>query len=142
VPARRLREALTDGLPLPKVAKAEATMLIPTPEQVALPRTVYVDDHLIELLSMHVRDYGTWGKDNWMFGVGTLLNHNSAGHLWRRTREAAGLDDGITLNTYSHLWPKSEERTRAAAAKLWASADSVRTTGTNRPVTCMFSGSW
>ena len=35
----------------------------------------------------------------------------------------------ITLNTCSHLWPKAEERTRAAAAGLMtaALADSVRT---------------
>ena len=35
----------------------------------------------------------------------------------------------ITLNTYSHLWPKAEERTRAAASGLMtaALADSVRT---------------
>jgi len=37
----------------------------------------------------------------------------------------------ITLNVYSHLWPKAEDRTRAAAANLIATtaapADSVRT---------------
>ena len=37
----------------------------------------------------------------------------------------------ITLNVYSHLWPKAEDRTRAAAANLMVtaagSADSVRT---------------
>ena len=37
----------------------------------------------------------------------------------------------ITLNVYSHLWPKAEDRTRAAAANLMGatadSADSVRT---------------
>ena len=37
----------------------------------------------------------------------------------------------ITLNVYSHLWPKAEDRTRAAAANLMTatadSADSVRT---------------
>ena len=37
----------------------------------------------------------------------------------------------ITLNVYSHLWPKADDRTRAAAASLMAStanlADSVRT---------------
>lgn len=37
----------------------------------------------------------------------------------------------ITLNVYSHLWPKAEDRTRAAAASLMANtanlADSVRT---------------
>jgi len=34
-----------------------------------------------------------------------------------------------TLNTYSHLWPTAEDRTRAAAGELWtaALADSVRT---------------
>lgn len=37
----------------------------------------------------------------------------------------------VTLNVYSHLWPKAEDRTRAAAASLMANiaglADSVRT---------------
>jgi integrase len=37
----------------------------------------------------------------------------------------------ITLNVYSHLWPKAEDRTRTAAASLMATtalfADSVRT---------------
>ena len=37
----------------------------------------------------------------------------------------------ITLNVYSHLWPKAEDRTRTAAAHLMATtadpADSVRT---------------
>lgn len=36
-----------------------------------------------------------------------------------------------TLNTYAHLWPTAEDRTRAAAAGLMAAAlapaDSVRT---------------
>jgi integrase len=34
-----------------------------------------------------------------------------------------------TLNTYSHLWPTAEDRTRAAAGELWtaALADSLRT---------------
>jgi integrase len=40
----------------------------------------------------------------------------------------------ITLNVYSHLWPKAEDRTRAAAAALMTtaagSADSVRTPAT------------
>jgi len=37
----------------------------------------------------------------------------------------------VTLNVYSHLWPKAEDRTRAAATNLMAatadSADSERT---------------
>lgn len=222
-----IREAPTDGVALPKLPKAEVTMAIPTPEQVAAARascsdpafvgfiavcayaglrlgeaaglqvgdvdflrrevrvrrqvqgqtrattkvvppkagsarTVYVDETLVKLLSKHVRDFGTWGDEGWLFGVGTLLNRNSAGHLWRRTREVVGLDaftlhdlrhfyasgliaagcdvvtvqhalghssPTITLNTYSHLWPKAEDRTRAAAASLWVPADSVRTQG-------------
>jgi integrase len=41
----------------------------------------------------------------------------------------------ITLNIYSHLWPKAEDRTRAAAEELMRAAtaetaDSVRTPGT------------
>lgn len=224
-----IREAPSDGVALPKAPRAEATMRIPTPEQVAAARgscpdpsfigfiavcayaglrlgeaaglrvsdvdflrreirvrrqiqgatrkstkvvppkagsvrTVYVDDQLIKLLSKHVRDYGTWGDEGWLFGGGELLHRNSAGHLWRRTREKVGMEeftlhdlrhffasgliaDGcdvvtvqhalghssptITLNVYSHLWPKAEERTRAAAAKLWRSADPVRTEATN-----------
>jgi integrase len=39
----------------------------------------------------------------------------------------------VTLNTYSHLWPTAEDRTRAAAASMLAetltAADSVRTAG-------------
>jgi integrase len=39
----------------------------------------------------------------------------------------------VTLNTYAHLWPTAEDRTRAAAASMLAetlnAADSVRTTG-------------
>jgi integrase len=39
----------------------------------------------------------------------------------------------ITLDTYAHLWPTAEDKTRAAAASMIAetldAADSVRTTG-------------
>lgn len=51
----------------------------------------------------------------------------------------------ITLNTYSHLWPKAEDRTRNAAAGLMSmvfpektknSADSVRTLASGEPLTC------
>lgn len=223
-----IREAPSDGVSLPKVPRAEVSMRIPTPEQVAQARaacpdetfvafiavcayaglrlgeaaglqlgdvdflrrevrirrqvqgatrstakvvppkagsarTVYVDDNLLELLSLQA-NY-TWGHEGWLFGVGALLNRNSAGNVWRSTRSKVGMDaftlhdlrhfyasgliaDGcdvvtvqhalghssptITLNTYSHLWPKAEDRTRAAAASLWRAADSVRTVGTGR----------
>lgn len=225
-----IREAPSDGVALPKVPRVEATMLIPTAEQVAqarescpdptfvgfigvcayaglrlgeaaglqvgdvdflrreirvrrqvqgqtrgttkvIPpkagsaRTVPISDELVELLSRHVGAFGTWGEEGWIFGVGTLLNRNSAGHLWRQTRDAIDLEGytlhdlrhfyasgliaagcdvvmvqhalghsspTITLNTYSHLWPKAEDRTRTAAASLWVSADSVRTTGADQ----------
>ena len=42
-----------------------------------------------------------------------------------------------TLSTYAHLWPSAEDRTRAAAADLMASAtvaDSLRTTGKVSPL--------
>jgi integrase len=47
-------------------------------------------------------------------------------------RALGHLKASTTLNTYSHLWPKAEERTRAAAEAIMAealgdSADSVRT---------------
>jgi hypothetical protein len=39
----------------------------------------------------------------------------------------------MTLDTYSHLWPSAEDRTRAAATSLMADAlglaDSLRTAG-------------
>jgi integrase len=39
----------------------------------------------------------------------------------------------VTLNTYAHLWPTAEDRTRAVAASMLAEAlgdaDSVRTNG-------------
>lgn len=46
----------------------------------------------------------------------------------------------ITLNTYSHLWPKAEERTRAAAAGLMSAAlaDSVRTVEASSQVSGTF----
>jgi len=217
-----IREAPSDGVALPKLAKAEVAMMIPTPEQVAAARlgcpdsafvgfiavcayaglrlgeaaglqvgdvdflrreirvrrqvqgqtqagtkvvppkagsarTVYIDDQLVELLSKHVRDVGAWGDhgERWLFGRGTLLNRNSAGHLWRQTRKPLGMDaftlhdlrhfyasgliaagcdvvtvqhalehssPTITLNTYSHLWSKAEDRTRTAATSLWVAA--------------------
>ena len=132
------------------------------PPKAGSARTVYISDELVELLS--VQASYAWGEEGWLFGLGTLLNRNSAGHLWRQTREAVGLEtftlhdlrhfyasgliaDGcdvvtvqhalghstptITLDTYSHLWPKAEDRTRTAAASLWRSADSVRTQATS-----------
>lgn len=221
-----IRDAPTDGVSLPKIARAEVTMVIPTPEQVAAARvscpdptfvgfigvcayaglrlgeaaglqvgdvdflrreikvrrqvqgqtrtsakivppkagsarTISISDELIELLS--VQASYAWGDERWLFGGGVGLNRNSAGHQWRLAREAASMQGftlhdlrhfyasgliaagcdvvtvqhalghstpTITLDTYSHLWPKADDRTRAAAASLWRSADSLRTEAT------------
>jgi integrase len=42
----------------------------------------------------------------------------------------------ITLNTYSHLWPDAEDRTRGAAAEMFAqaTADWLRTEGASQPI--------
>jgi integrase len=129
-------------------------------------RRVFIPEELTEMLSEHVRNVGVWGEEEWLFGSGGApLNRNSAGHLWRGVRNAAGLRDytlhdlrhffasGLiaagcdvvtvqsamghsdattTLKVYAHLWPRAEDRTRAAAAGLMSAvvADKLRTVGT------------
>ncbi|WP_344880790.1 tyrosine-type recombinase/integrase [Zhihengliuella alba] len=129
-------------------------------------RAIYIPLRLAEMLSAHVQEFGVRGDDEWLFSVnGRLLNRGSAGHYWRETRKAAGLDEftlhdlrhfyasaliadgcdvvtvqralghsvpSITLNTYSHLWPTAEDKTRTAATGLMTAvldggADSLRT---------------
>jgi len=102
--------------------------------------------------------------DRWMFpgNGGDPLHQNSAGYLWRKTRDKAGVSfrlhdlrhfyasgliaagcdvvtvqqamghgaASFTLNTYSHLWPKADDRTRDAATQMLTealTADRVRT---------------
>jgi len=109
------------------------------------PGSSAASSSVVELLSTHVRDFGSWGDEGWPFGVGGLLHRNSAGHLWRATRKLVGMRDftlhslrhfyasgliaagcdvvtvqhalghstpTITLDTYSHPWPRAEDRTR------------------------------
>jgi integrase len=58
-------------------------------------RTVYVPDELIKILSEHVRLYRPGDDpDRWLFpgNGGDPLHQNSAGHLFRKARAAAGVD--------------------------------------------------
>ena len=135
------------------------------PPKYGSERTVYVPADLVQILSEHVRLHVP-GDDpgRWMFpGDGDdPLHQNSAGYLWRSTRDKAGVSfrlhdlrhfyasgliasgcdvvtvqramghgaASFTLNTYSHLWPKAEDRTRNAAAQMLTealTADRVRT---------------
>jgi integrase len=74
-----------------------------------------------------------WRKARTAAGVGDLRLHDLR-HFYASGLIHAGCDvvtvqnalghskASITLDTYSHLWPKAEDRTRAAAAGLWAAA--------------------
>jgi len=90
------------------------------------------------------------------------LHQNSVGYLWRKARNAAGVDyvlhqlrhfyasglinancdvatvqralghSSVTPNTYSHLWPNTNDRTRNAVgglfrAAMFLTADGLRT---------------
>lgn len=134
------------------------------PPKFGSERTVYVPADLVAILSEHVRtEIPGEDPERWMFpGDGEHpLHQNSAGYLWTRTRDKAGVrfrlhdlrhfyasgliaagcdvvtvqramghgSASLTLNTYSHLWPKAEDRTRNAAAQMLneaLTADRVR----------------
>ena len=118
-------------------------------------RTIYAPDQLIEAISEHVRLFRPGDDvDRWLFpGEGEHpLHQNSVGYLWRKARDAAGVDyrlhdlrhfyasgliaagcdvvtvqralghgsASVTLNTYGHLWPDANDRTRQAARELYA----------------------
>ena len=135
------------------------------PPKYGSERTVYIPEDLVQILSEHVRlNVPGDDPDRWMFPGDRTdpLHQNSAGYLWRITRDKAGagfrLHDlrhycasgliaagcdvvtvqramghgaaSFTLNTYSHLWPRAEDRTRNAAAQMLTealTADQVRT---------------
>ncbi|MGE0216969.1 tyrosine-type recombinase/integrase [Mycolicibacterium sp.] len=135
------------------------------PPKFGSERTVYLPKDLVQILSEHVRLHVPGDDpDRWLFPGrnGDPLHQNSADHLWRRARTAAGVDfrlhdlrhfyasgliaagcdvvtvqralghgsASLTLNTYSHLWPKAEDRTRNAAAQMLneaLTADRLRT---------------
>lgn len=141
--------------------------------KVGSERDIAIPTSLLDLITRHIDEIGTYDDERWLFKSGRhLLTRNGAGHQWRVVREQVGLDEftlhdlrhfyasaliasgcdvvtvqralghasaTITLNTYSHLWPTAEDRTRAAAADLIRDvliepvatpvADSVRTPG-------------
>lgn len=65
-------------------------------------RTVHVPEALTVMLARHIEQVGTRGPEQFLFfDGGALLNRNSAGGYWRRTREATGLDE-FTLHDLRH----------------------------------------
>ena len=100
--------------PGPKRERGLGKMRIPTPEQVGAALREAPDGfHGFVCLRRPAIGGGGGGCD--VVTVQHALGHSSA---------------SITLNVYSHLWPKAEDRTRAAAANLMAAtavpADSGR----------------
>jgi integrase len=124
-------------------------------------RTVPLPDSLITILSTHIAERGISGSDwlfsgpphqarvteEWKrtskrAGIDRFTPH-SLRHFYASGLIASGADvvtvqramghssATITLNTYSHLWPTAEDRTRSAAADLMSAvfprADSLRT---------------
>ena len=85
-----------------------------------------------------------WRKARAAAGCGAVKLHDLR-HFYASGLIAAGCDvvtvqralghasATVTLNTYAHLWPTAEDRTRAAAASMLSetlsAADSVRTSG-------------
>lgn len=67
-------------------------------------RTVHVPEALTVMLARHIEQVGTRGSEQFLFfDGGALLNRNSAGGYWRRTREVVGLN-GFTLHDLRHFF--------------------------------------
>lgn len=143
----------------------------PHPVEIRAPkynsdRTVHLPQSVLHEISRHVKDFGTYGEEQW------LLLGRDGGPMWPRLHEyrfakaskdaeldytshdlrhyfasgliAAGVDvvavqramghksASVTLDTYSHLWPNAEEKTRGAVESIFneafgTGADSSRT---------------
>ena len=93
-PVRRLDEPLVQRAVAPLVAVREHLGRLPGSEDVEVRMVVhggYVPDELLNVLSEHLRERGTWGEEGWLFGLaGHVWNRNSAGNQWpeRVTRPA------------------------------------------------------
>lgn len=86
-----------------------------------------------------------WRRIRKELGLPTEVTLHTLRHTFASNLIASGCDvvtvqrslghaqPSITLNTYSHLWPSAEDKTRAATADFMAavshSADSLRTKG-------------
>lgn len=140
-----------------QVQRAGAGLVEITPPKYGSERDVPMPDALLELVSLHLRDVGVHGRDEWLFvgDQGNPPHQNTMGYWWRKTLKVAGVEgvrlhdlrhfyaSGLiaagcdvvtvqravghsnpttTLNTYSHLWPTAEDRTRAAAADIIAAS--------------------
>lgn len=143
----------------------------PHPVEIRAPkynsdRTIHLPQSVLNEISRHLKDFGTYGDDQW------LLLGRDGGPMWPRLHEyrftkaakkagvgftshdlrhyfasgliASGSDvvavqramghksASVTLDTYSHLWPSAEEKTRTALDSIFNEAfgtlaDSSRT---------------
>lgn len=74
------------------------------PPKYGAERTVYVPPALVEALAAHVEQYGVRGDERWVFSREAHVHHRqTAGHMWRRARDAAGLE-GFTLHDARHFY--------------------------------------
>lgn len=138
-----------------QVQRANGKQVEVRPPKYGSERVVYAADELIATISEHIRVQLPDGETyRWLFpGEGEHpLHQNSVGYLWRKAKEAAGVDyrlhdlrhfyasglinagcdvvtvqralghsnASVTLNTYGHLWPNANDRTRQAARELYA----------------------
>jgi integrase len=138
-----------------QVQRANGKQVEIRPPKYGSERIIYAPDELIETISEHVRIFRPGDDvDRWLFpGEGEHpLHQNSVGYLWRKARDAAGVEyrlhdlrhfyasgliaagcdvvtvqralghgsASVTLNTYGHLWPDANDRTRQAARELYA----------------------
>lgn len=97
-----LRRTLTVARQVQGATRAQVELV---PPKNGSERVVAIPKALVELLSAHVRIRGLEGADAALFRDVDrhLLNRNSAGHLWRGVRTAAGLPQ-YTLHDLRHFY--------------------------------------
>lgn len=70
-------------------------------------REVPVPESLIVMLARHIEEIGVRGEEGYLFCSGKdLFNRNSAGAMYRKAAEAAGVD-GFTLHSLRHFFASS-----------------------------------
>ncbi len=87
-----------------QVQRANGGLVEIRPPKYGSERTIFAPEGLIEMLAAHVAD-NLAGTGGWLYpGEGSApLHQNSVGHLWRRTRAAAGTDT-MRLHDLRHFY--------------------------------------
>lgn len=93
------------------------------PPKCGSERTVFLAPELVELLASHIVSNGVGPEPTSRLFRGDGESRHTRTPLAtagaRRSSEPASAGAGsTTLNTYSHLWPSAEDRTREATASL------------------------